>query len=58
MSKEIENIDCSWCESSYKIIYERDKVTSLLKFCAVCGEEIHEEDQELDYDEDEDEPEL
>lgn len=54
MSKEILNHVCSYCESPFKLTWETEDVTSLPKFCPMCGEEsIAEEaddsDQEVDF---------
>lgn len=54
MSKEIINHVCRHCESSFKLSYDPDEVTSLPKFCPFCEEEtlaeLIEDDQgEVDF---------
>ena len=46
---------CSYCESTFKLVYEEDEITSQPKFCSFCGEETLAEiieDTDLDYDDD------
>jgi RNA polymerase subunit RPABC4/transcription elongation factor Spt4 len=55
MSKEVINHICRYCESSFKLTYDTDEVTSLPKFCPMCASEsIAEEmeDQEVDFNPD------
>ena len=54
MSKEIINHVCSYCESPFKLYFDTDEVTSLPKFCPMCGEEtlaevIDDEQGEVDF---------
>ena len=52
MAKEVLNHVCPYCESTFKLSYDANELTSLPKFCPCCGEEsIAEEmdDQEVDF---------
>jgi hypothetical protein len=54
MSKEVINHVCSYCESPFKLSYDSDDVTSLPKFCPMCGEEtlaelIDDDQGEVDF---------
>ena len=47
MSKEIENKECTECDSVFKLIYELDKTSGFPKFCPFCGGETYDEDLEI-----------
>jgi hypothetical protein len=50
MSKEILKVDCRYCESAYKLIYDASETSGHPKVCSFCGSDL---DMEDDYDEDE-----
>lgn len=54
MSKEINKIECSVCESTFKLVYESHDVSGYPKFCSFCGSETYndEESPEDFYDPD------
>ena len=55
MSREILNHTCEYCESSFKLSYDDNDISSLPKFCPFCGEETFtskDEDMELELDDD------
>ncbi len=64
MSKEVINHVCSYCESPFKLSFDTDEVTSLPKFCPMCGNETLAELDEPEEQEiwlgqyEDDEPEL
>lgn len=45
MSKEVEKVLCSCCESQYKVIYEIETASGLPKFCCFCSAEIYDEEK-------------
>lgn len=50
MSKEVEKIVCSYCESEYKILYEPESTSGLPKFCSFCSEELYSGDELIEDD--------
>jgi len=42
MSKEIEQLDCIECESSFKLVYDRTETSGHAKFCPFCGNPLEE----------------
>jgi uncharacterized Zn-finger protein len=51
MSKEVNNVICTFCETDYKLSYNTDKASGYPKFCPFCSEEINEKDEEEQDDE-------
>lgn len=43
MSKEIDKITCTYCESTYKLSYSLDETSGFPKFCPFCANENYEE---------------
>ena len=52
MSKEIEKVFCQCCESEYKILYQPENTSGLPKFCTFCGDEVFNQDSNIDEEED------
>jgi len=46
MSKEIENKECTECESSYRLVYNLDDTSGYPKFCPFCCVEIYKDEEE------------
>lgn len=44
MSKEIEIIICTSCESNYRLVYDLTETSGFGKFCPFCSSEVNEED--------------
>ncbi len=44
MTKEVQKIVCSYCESSYKVLYDYEETQGPPRFCCMCGEECFDED--------------
>ena len=55
MTKEVEKISCNYCESSYKVLYDYEETQGQPRFCAFCGEECFNDEDEVDFDEEDDE---
>ena len=53
MSKEVEKVFCQCCESEYRILYQPENTSGLPKFCTFCGDEVFNQDSELEEDADE-----
>lgn len=52
MSKEIENKECSECESAFRLVYNLDTTSGYPKFCPFCSAEIYIEQEETNEEED------
>lgn len=51
MSREVNKITCSICESSYKLVFDLDETSGYPKVCPFCASEIYaDEDQEEEDD--------
>lgn len=54
MSKEITKIECSVCESHYKLVYDPNNTSGYPKFCSFCGSECFDDDDEFLNNDEED----
>ena len=50
MSKEIENKECNFCESNYKLSFDLNDTSGHPKFCPFCGEEAYDDEDFEDED--------
>jgi hypothetical protein len=48
MSKEVDKLICSYCESEYKLMYDLDNTSGHPKFCPFCASDIFEEEPETE----------
>jgi len=50
------NLSCPDCEADFKVMYDMEERMYKPRFCAFCGEEIvnEEDDINLDYEDEED----
>lgn len=47
--KEIENKECTECESAFRLVYTLDDTSGYPKFCPFCSAEMYDDkDEELD----------
>lgn len=56
MSKKTKSIICENCDSEYSVKFAKETVAGLPVWCAFCGEEIEEVEDEDDFEEDERQP--
>ena len=50
MSKEVDKLICSYCESEYKLMYDLDNTSGHPKFCPFCASDIFEEEPESEQE--------